>query len=99
MKAILAEYCEDGAVTTTKALTKVLENFSTNRVRWTRPRSKTSGAPDPHRRSVHLADWASYVDRQKRQGSGTSDDGFPNQTQAEIEARKSKVHRNTRLGK
>ena len=99
MTTILAKHCEDVAVTTTKALTKVLENFSTNRVRWTRPLSKKTGAPHRQRRSVHLADWEHFVDRQKRQGPGTSDDGFPNLAPGEIGARTAKVRRRRSPGK
>jgi len=99
MQRIRAEYCEDIAVTTVKQITKVLEDYPANRVRWTRPLSKTTGFPNPRRRSVHLVDWETYVNRLKHGRDEADDNGFPDLTPVEIEARKTKVRRNRQVGK
>jgi hypothetical protein len=99
MATIRAEYCKDLAVTSIKELTNILEDFPTNRVRWTRPLSKKTGKPHPQRRSVHLVDRETYVSRSKHGSPGTTEDGFPDLPVAEIEARKAEARRDRRLGK
>lgn len=65
MATIRADHCEDVVLTTIKEILKVLKDFPTNRVRWTRPPSKKTGTPHPQRRSIHLVDWKEYVNRLK----------------------------------
>ena len=96
---IRAKYCEDLALTTIKEITKVLEDFPTNRVRWTRPPSKASGVPHPQRRSVHLVDWETYVDRLKHGRPTTAEAGFPDPLPAEIETGKARARRNRQVGR
>ena len=99
MATILAKHCDEIALTTIKEMIRVLEEFSTNRVSWTRPLSKKTGDPHPQRRSVHLADWERYVDRLKHAPSPTAETGFPDLSPPEIEARSSKVRHNRQAGK
>ena len=99
MAAIRANYCKDIGLTTIKEITKVLEDFPTNKVRWTRPPSKKSGAPHPQRRSVHLVDWETYVDRLKHPRAAADEVGFQDLSPAEIEARKASVRRNRKVRK
>lgn len=61
-------------------LVAIIEDYDANRVRWTRPRTK-NGRPRQNRRSVHLGDWAAYVNRRL----AAEKDGFPRLTEAEIE--------------
>ncbi len=99
MATIRADYCEHVALTSIKEITKVLEDFRTNGVRWTRPPSQTKGAPHPRRRSVHLVDWDRYVKRLKDRWPATAEEGFPDLSPPKIDARKAKIRRNRRAGK
>ena len=59
---ILNKYSDDLSVTlTAKMLSALVEDYSKNRVRWTRPISEKTGKPHQQRRSVHLGDWIRYV--------------------------------------
>lgn len=99
MARIRADYCDDVALTSIKEIRKVLENFPTNRVRWTRPPSKKTGSPHPQRLSVHLVDWEQHVERLKHRLPATTEEGFLDPTPAELEDRKAIARRNRNIGK
>ncbi len=87
---IIAEHCDNLPIPMTpKELARIVENYGTNRVPWTRPLSKTTGMADPHRRSVHLAKWIEYVERFT--GKPHTEDDWPDTTPNEVERRKAKV--------
>ncbi len=77
-----------------KELGTILEDYHTNRVRWTRPLGK-NGQPIRNRRSVHLGDWTAYVKRRLP----AEEDGFPRLTEAELESRKAAVRDARHAGK
>lgn len=77
-----------------KELGTILEDYHTNRVRWTRPLDK-NGQPIRNRRSVHLGDWTAYVKRRLP----AEEDGFPQLTEAELERRKAAVRNGKHAGK
>lgn len=78
-----------------KQLGTILEDYRTNRIRWTRPLGK-NGQPMRNRRSVHLGDWAAYI--AKRQANPESD-GFPRLSETELERRKAAVRNARHAGK
>lgn len=85
---ILSEHTLPALGISKKQLNAIVENYAENRVRWTRPLGR-DGKPRPIRRSVHLADWAAYVDRR----TGTDDAGFPKQPQDDIAERTAAIRR------
>lgn len=62
---LLAEHIPDGLMVTQKSLPAILADYSSNRIRWTRPPGR-DGAPRPNRRNIHLTDWLSYIARCQR---------------------------------
>lgn len=90
---IMTSHTPENAGITVKHVSKIVGDFTANRVRWTRPTDK-QGKPIVNRRSVHLGDWAGYLKRQ----AGTDEEGFPRLGDAEIERRKKAV-RNTERGR
>lgn len=99
IKTIRADHCDGIALATIKEISRVIEDFSANSVRWTRPLSKNTGTPHPQRRRVHLSDWLAYVNRSKTRPSLTTDRGDPDLAPAEIDARKAAVRRDREAGK
>lgn len=91
---ILAEHTPAALSVSMKELGTILEDYHTNRVRWTRPLGK-NGQPMRNRRSVHLGDWTAYVKRR----SPAEEDGFPRLTEAELESRKAAVRNGKHAGK
>jgi hypothetical protein len=91
---ILAEHTPDALSVSMKELGTILEDYHTNRVRWTRPLGK-NGQPKRNRRSVHLGDWTAYVKRRVP----AEEDGFPRLTEAELESRKAAVRNGKHAGK
>ena len=61
----MTDIAKKHASLTVKNIGKIVEDFATNRVRWTRPRDQT-GKPKENRRNVHLGDWATYLKNQAR---------------------------------
>lgn len=98
ISVIRAEHCEGVNLTSIKAITNALEDYTANRVRWTRPWSEKLGRPNLQRRSVHLADWRRYVSR-LIDGTTPGDDGFPELTATQIEERKAAMGRARQSGK
>ena len=90
---IIAEHCESLSIVSPKQVTKLLDDFPSNAVRWTRPLSR-HGSPHPQRRNVHLVDWEKFAKRLRSQLSALDSEGFPSQTPDEIEAAKAKVRGN-----
>ncbi|MCK6458102.1 MAG: hypothetical protein L6Q92_16430 [Phycisphaerae bacterium] len=89
---ILATHTPVGLPITMDRLVAIIEDYDSNRVRWTRPRAK-NGRPMRNRRSVHVGDWAQYV---KRRLPPRDADGYPTLTKAEIddiESRKAAAHK------
>ena len=84
--SILAEHIPLRLPISEKQLPGILEDYSGNRIRWTRPLTK-SGNPNPQRRSIHLNDWLNYI---KRIGSS---DPSPD----ELAYRKSQIREGNRL--
>lgn len=91
---ILAKHTPVDLVISMKELGTILEDYNTNRIRWTRPLGK-NGQPIRNRRSVHLGDWTAYVKRLLPAG----EDGFPRLTKAELEQRKAAVRKGKHVGK
>jgi hypothetical protein len=91
---ILAEHTPVDPAISMKELGTILEEYGTNRVRWTRPLGK-NGQPMRNRRRVHLGDWTAYVKRRLP----AEEDGFPRMTEAELEQRKAAVRNGKHAGK
>ncbi len=91
---ILAKHTPAELAISMKELGTILEDYDTNRVRWTRPRGK-NGQPVPNRRSVHLGDWVAYSKRRTNPES----DGFPRLSPTELERRKAAVRNARHAGK
>jgi len=91
---ILSEHTPAALSVSMKELGTILEDYHTNRVRWTRPRGK-NGQPVPNRRSVHLGDWVAYLQRRTNPES----DGFPRLSATELERRKAAVRDARHAGK
>jgi len=72
---IVSKHAPAALCLTIKQLTQILEDYPTNRIRWTRPPGK-KGNPRPNRRSVHLADFFDYVER-RRAGGAADDKNWP----------------------
>ena len=98
IKTIRADHCDGIALATIKVISRVVEDFSANSVRWTRPLSKKTGTPHPQRRSVHLSDWLAYVNQSKARPPSTTEGGFPDLAPDEIDARKTAVRRDRKAG-
>lgn len=62
MKVILDGYCQNVPISSLKQIGTVLDDFSVNDVRWTRPFTKR-GAIDTHRRNVHIGDWIKFAEK------------------------------------
>jgi hypothetical protein len=86
---ILSNHTPADQPITWRKLPRILNDYATNRVRWTRPRAK-SGRPVPNRRSLHLGDWTAYLKRRTPELGG-----FPQLSEAELERRRMAV-RNAR---
>ena len=71
---------------THKDLTRILEDYAANQIRWTRPLGK-DGKPRRNRRNVHLADWLAYIEKRR------ADRGWPTPSEDEIKERKAEVRR------
>lgn len=71
---------------TAKQLRRILEDYTSNHIRWTRPTGKR-GKPRPNRRGVHLSDWLAYVERQRAVGPAADDHPWPTVSADEITAR------------
>jgi hypothetical protein len=91
---ILAKHTPADLPISMKELRTILEDYDTNRVRWTRPLAK-NGQPVPNRRSVHLGDWVAYLKRRTNPES----DGFPRLSATELERRKAAVRDARHAGK
>ncbi|MEW6200046.1 MAG: hypothetical protein AB1601_15455 [Planctomycetota bacterium] len=91
---ILAKHTPAELKISIKELGTILEDYHTNRVRWTRPLGR-NGHPVPNRRNVHLGDWTAYVKRRLP----AEEDGFPRLTEAELEQRKAAVRDAKHTGK
>ncbi len=89
---ILTHHVPGDMLITSKEIVAIVEDYGTNRVRWTRPFGK-SGRPTMNRRSIHLADWAEYLKRRKP----TND--FPRLSEAEIARRTAAVRAARPAGK
>jgi len=83
---ILTKFTPPDLPMTMYRLVTILEDYSANRVRWTRPLNP-KGQPMQRRRSVHLVDWAAYVKRHMPD----DEDKFPRLSEAELERRKAAV--------
>jgi len=83
---ILTKFTPPELSVTMKELVRILTDYHTNRVRWTRPFDK-KGRPIPNRRSVHLNDWAAYVKRRMP----ADEKIWPRLSEAELERRKAEV--------
>ncbi|MBI5863437.1 MAG: hypothetical protein HZB38_02775 [Planctomycetes bacterium] len=91
---ILAKHTPADLPVSMKELGTIIENFHTNRVRWTRPLGK-NGQPVPNRRNVHLGDWSAYLKRR----ADPESDGFPRLSETEFERRKAAVRDARHAGK
>lgn len=91
---ILAEHTPAALSVSMKELGTILEDYHTNRVRWTRPLGR-NGQPMRNRRSVHLGDWTAYVKRRLP----AEEDGFPRLSETELERRKAGVRDARHAGK
>lgn len=91
---ILATHTPVDLAISMKELGTILEDYNTNRIRWTPPLGK-NGQPMRNRRSVHLGDWTAYVKWRLPDEA----DGFPRLTEAELESRKAAVRNGKRAGK
>lgn len=94
VRNVLADHTPAELAISMKELGTIIEDYHTNRVRWTRPLGK-DGRPIPNRRSVHLGDWTAYVKRRLP----AEEDGFPRLTEAELESRRAAVRNGKLTGK
>lgn len=80
MATILAEYAgELRGELSERRLRTIIEDYTTNRIRWTRPLTK-AGKPAQNRRHVHLNDWLDSL----RRTCGTADgDSLPDPAHVE----------------
>ncbi len=69
-------------------LQAICEDYRTNHVRWTRPRGR-NGQPMKNRRSVHIGDWVEHLKKR----TFTDAEGFPRQSEDEIQRRAAAVRR------
>lgn len=77
-----------------RIVTRILSNYVKNRVRWTRPVSKTTGKPHPRRLSIHLVDWQQFVDRSlKGNFADENEECDTLQSPAEIRRRAAEIRR------
>jgi hypothetical protein len=87
---VLNRHCPDDLPLTHKQLVSAIEDFTKNKIRWSRPMSK-EGTPRMNRLLVHLVDWTNYVQSSMSENA----DGTPyvspedkEQRQAAIRAKK-----------
>ena len=93
-RIIRTKHTPKGMVIDDKALGLIVEDFTTNKIRWTRPKTK-NGKPHSKRRSVHIVDWMKYVEK----SDCVDTEGFPCLTNEEIEAEKKAIRSRSELGK
>lgn len=83
---------------TKKQIVRILEDYGTNKIRWTRPLGK-DGEPRSNRRSIHLADWLDFVEKLRATLANDPEAGFPPIDEREMAMRKYAIDRQKRAGK
>lgn len=80
---VFTKYIPEDMQLSERQLVQIIEDYSTNKVRWTRPLTMITGKPNGRRREIHLVDWLEYVEKTHPQ----SDEATPQ----EIVVRKAKI--------
>ena len=83
---IVSDHTPPSELITPRDVGRIVEDYVTNRIRWSRPRDKR-GRPIPNRRVIHLVDWYEYMKRL----AGTNPDGSPRVSEEEVEERKEAI--------
>jgi len=95
--AIIADHCAEIGIKSPREVVRVVEDYETYHIRWTRPRSRHTNRPLLQRRSVHLADWLTFAARRSTNRDRVSNEkGFPDIHPDEIEARTRAVRRSAK---
>lgn len=95
---IVSKHTPTSIPVTSKELPGILEDFATNRVKWTRPPGK-DGKPRSNRRNVHLTEWLDYIRRRERAGIRADGDDWPVVNEGEIAERASVIRGEKLAGK
>jgi hypothetical protein len=93
LNVLLADHTRPELGMNVKQASRLVDDYSANRIRWTRPRGK-HGKPIPNRRHVHIGDWIECM----RRKATTDPDGFPPFTEGEVERRTAEMRKRKEPG-